>query len=236
MMSIVQRLRRRGTSRGLRHALRLVQLEWTLDRRHRRSVRKLRESIQDKSELRLHLGCGTNLRPDWINIDLFAPDADAQLDLREDWPFANESAAHIYSEHVFEHFAYPLEVAHFLQETLRILKPGGVTDIGVPDSAWPLTAFGDDSDEYWRLAASEWHPAYCRTQLDHINYHFRQDGQHKYAWDAQTLTNALHQAGFVSIERRDFNPSLDLESRRIGTLYMRASKPTESTGSRSRMA
>jgi predicted SAM-dependent methyltransferase len=195
-----------------------------INRRHRRSVKKLLESINGKSELRLHLGCGPNLKPDWINIDLFAPNADAQLDLREDWPFPTDSASKVYSEHVFEHFEHPVEVRHFLAETLRVLKPGGTMDIGVPDTEWPLTAYGDDSDEYWRLAKSGWHPPFCETKLDHINYHFRQEGEHKYAWDAATLTNELQKAGFVSIERRDFDPSLDLERRKLGTLYVRAKK------------
>jgi len=78
MTSVAQTLRRAGTSKGLRHALRLVQLEWILNRRHRRSVKKLRDSMRGDSEL---------LKPGWINIDLLDPNADAQLDLREDWPF-----------------------------------------------------------------------------------------------------------------------------------------------------
>lgn len=99
-------------------------------------------------------------------------------------------------------------------------------DIGVPDTEWPLTAYGHDSDEYWKLAKSEWHPSSCETQLDHLNYHFRQMGEHKYAWDATTLTNELMKSGLVSIERREFDPKLDSESRRIGSLYMTALKPS----------
>ena len=99
-------------------------------------------------------------------------------------------------------------------------------EIGVPDTKYPLRAYGDDSDEYWRLAKALWHPPYCETQLDHINYHFLQEGEHKYAWDDATLTKELQKAGFVSIEARVFDPSFDLESRRLYTLYMRARKST----------
>lgn len=35
----------------------------------------------------------------------------------------------------------------------------------------------------------------------------------------------LERAGFVQVNRRDFGPALDSESRRIGTLYMKARKP-----------
>jgi len=52
----------------------------------RRSVKKLRQSIKRQAGLRLHLGCGPNIRPGWINIDLFAANADAQLDLRAKKP------------------------------------------------------------------------------------------------------------------------------------------------------
>jgi len=143
------------------------------------------------------------------------------LDLREKWPFPDNSASYIYSEHVFEHFEPLKEAPHFLREASRILKPGGVFDVVVPDTEAPLKAYGDPSASYWS-ASKRWHPEWCRTELDHINYHFRQDGEHKYAWDSETLAFALQSAGFTSISRREFDPALDTEDRRIGSLYMRA--------------
>jgi predicted SAM-dependent methyltransferase len=116
------------------------------------------------------------------------------------------------------------EVPHFLSESLRVLQDGGVFDVGVPDTEWLLQAYGKPEHEYWPFAPT-WHPKTCETQLDHINYHFRQGEQHKYAWDEVTLTRSLRRSGFVSITRRPFDPNLDTESRRKGTLYMRALKP-----------
>lgn len=227
MISGLREFVKARTSKGLRHALRLVHQEWILNRRHRRAIKKIYKSIKRKTGLQLHLGCGDNLISGWINIDLFEPNADAQLDLREDWPFASNSASRVYSEHTLEHFEYPLEVRHFLAETFRVLRPGGIMDVGVPDTGWPLAAYGDNSNDYWRLSRELWVPDYseCETQLDLINYHFRLEGEHKYAWDAETLTKELRRAGFVSIEQREFDPSFNLESRRFGTLYMRAQKP-----------
>jgi len=176
--------------------------------------------------LRLNLGCGPNCRSGWLNIDLFDSAADLQLDLRKRWPFADGSVAHVYSEHAFEHFEFLEEVPHFLAESLRVLQNGGIFEVGVPDTEWPLRGYGNPNHDYWPLAPS-WHPESCETQLDHINYHFRQGEQHKYAWDEETLRRSLQRAGFVDITRRPFNASLDTESRRIGTLYMRAIKPGE---------
>jgi hypothetical protein len=58
-----------------------------------------------------------------------------------------------------------------------------------------------------------------------LNYTFRQFGDHKYAWDEEILTMALEAAGFVRVRRRSFDPQLDSEHRRDGTLYMEGSKP-----------
>jgi hypothetical protein len=50
-------------------------------------------------------------------------------------------------------------------------------------------------------------------------------GAHKYAYDLETLSNVLHQAGFVRITPRSFDASLDSELRKLGTLYLDAYKP-----------
>ena len=70
-----------------------------------------------------------------------------------------------------------------------------------------------------------WHPEWCRTRIEHINFHFRQDDEHRFAYDFETLQKVLADAGFIEIEQRDFDESMDTASRRIGTLYVKALKP-----------
>src|SRR5215831_11145736 len=91
------------TTWAFRSAVRQIEKEWQLSLRHRRSLKKVPRLLQ-VAPLRLNLGCGTNVKQGWVNVDLFNPQADLQLDLRELWPFADNSVCHIYSEHVFEHF------------------------------------------------------------------------------------------------------------------------------------
>jgi predicted SAM-dependent methyltransferase len=138
--------------------------------------------------------------------------------------FPDGSVAYIYSEHVFEHFEFFEEVPHFLSESLRVLQTEGVFDVGVPDTEWPLRGYGNPAHDYWSFAPT-CHPTICETQLDHINHHFRQSEQHKYAWDEETLAKQLQRSGFCRVTRRPFDATLDIESRRIGTLYIRAFKP-----------
>jgi predicted SAM-dependent methyltransferase len=206
--------------KGLGRSILQVSGEFQIYLRHRGALKKA-DKLAGKSGLKLHLGCGPNIKSGWVNIDLFHPSADLHLDLRERWPFRDGSVAYIYSEHVFEHFEFYREVPHFLSEVMRILEPGGRFDVSVPDTEWPLRGYGDPKHDYWPIAPN-WHPPECETQLDHINYHFRQHEEHKYAWDEETLTRTLRKAGLVSIARRPFDATMDSESRKLGSLSMLA--------------
>jgi hypothetical protein len=214
------------TTKALRASIRQVGWEWHMCLRQWSELRKVHRLLK-AWPFKLNLGCGSNVKPGWVNIDLFDPSADLRLDLREPWPFPSSSVSHIYSEHAFEHLDFFDEVLHFLSESMRVLQRGAIFDVGVPDTDWPLRAWGNPGDEYWRFARSIL-PEWCETNLDLVNYHFRQDklhGEHKYAWNEETLARSLRKSGFIHIERREFDLSLDSESRKTGTLYMRAVKP-----------
>lgn len=172
---------------------------------------------------KLHLGCGGKIKEGWINID-FHPKADLSLDLHRRLPFPSNSILIIYSEHFLEHLEYPGQVIHFLRESLRVLKPGGVLSVGVPDTEWPLHAYVSGDNRYFDSAKKLWHPDWCVTRLDHINYHFRQGNEHKYAYDFETLKRILELIGFTSVSRRDYDDQIDSEDRKIGTLYVNARK------------
>jgi predicted SAM-dependent methyltransferase len=81
----------------------------------------------------LNLGCGERLHPDWINIDLTAtgPNVIAQ-DFTKGIPFAAESVDVVYHAAVFEHIRRK-DAGRFLLEIHRVLKPGGIIRVGVPD-------------------------------------------------------------------------------------------------------
>ena len=211
---------------GLRRASRQLWDESILYYRHCRETRKVSRLLQ-VLPVKLNLGCGPNRRDGWVNVDLFDPAADLQLDLRAAWPFPDGSVSYIYCEHMFEHFEFYVEVPHLLREALRVLVPGGVFDVSVPDSEVILKAYGDPGARYWSVASEmHWHPG-CETQLERINYHFRQEGHHKYAWDAETLARSLRIAGFTAIRQRDFDPARD-SAERILSLWMVGKKATES--------
>ena len=222
MLNLKSSLRNR-IPHGLYSALRLLRNEVNIYRLHRKGIKKAR-TYAGQSDMNLNIGCGPNRKQGWINIDLL-PDVDLSLDMREAMPFSENSATIIYSEHFFEHLDYPEPAKRFLKECHRILKPGGIFSVGVPDTEWPLQAYvGPDDKNYFAWSKVNCLPEWCQTRIDDINYHFRQDGEHRFAYDYETLHHALMEAGFSNIRQRAFDAGLDTESRRIGTLYVDAVK------------
>jgi predicted SAM-dependent methyltransferase len=81
----------------------------------------------------LNLGCGSRLHPDWTNVD-FVSTVDGVLahDLRTGIPFADGVFHIVYHSHVLEHFG-KTEAGKFLKECFRVLRPGGVLRVAVPN-------------------------------------------------------------------------------------------------------
>lgn len=81
----------------------------------------------------LNLGCGSRYHPGWINIDI-APHAPEviQHDLSRGIPLPDASCDVVYHAAVLEHIRRS-DAAAFLVECHRVLKPGGVIRVGVPD-------------------------------------------------------------------------------------------------------
>lgn len=212
------------TTAGLRRAAACLWQELLVLAKHRRALR-LALGYRRAVGLRLHLGCGHNLKQGWVNIDL-GSGADLTLDLREALPFAEYSCAVVYAEHVLEHFDYPEGARFLVQECYRVMERGGVFSLGVPDASWPLLEYaGVQRQNYFEKAGLLWHPQWCQTEMEHLNYHFRQGGEHLFAYDFDTLKKLLDWAGFVQIRRRSFDEQLDSQERELGTLYVDACKP-----------
>ena len=82
----------------------------------------------------LNLGCGMHYHPAWVNLDIQpAEKAVIQHNLAEEpLPFEDKSCAAVYHSHVLEHIP-PASVPAFIAECFRVLAPGGVLRIAVPD-------------------------------------------------------------------------------------------------------
>jgi len=112
---------------------------------------------------RLNLGCGTDIRAGWINVDakkLAGVDMVADLDncRRKRLPFAADSIDEFLGRHVLEHLHDPLA---FMQELHRVARPGATAVFHVPYGS------SDDADE---------DPTHVRRLFLHSFYYFSQLG------------------------------------------------------------
>ncbi|HUZ65999.1 MAG TPA: methyltransferase domain-containing protein [Acetobacteraceae bacterium] len=103
---------------------------------------------------RLHLGCGAKVMAGWINIDRVAraPGVVTGIDATA-LPYPDGSVQEILAEHVFEHFTFQEEGAVW-PEMARVLRPGGILTIEVPDFEWTCGQFlaaADDWQAFYRV-------------------------------------------------------------------------------------
>jgi predicted SAM-dependent methyltransferase len=81
----------------------------------------------------LNLGCGNRYHPKWINIDIAPQGPEViQHDLRRGIPLSDASCDVVYHAAVLEHMRRS-DATTFLVECHRVLKPGGIMRVGVPD-------------------------------------------------------------------------------------------------------
>ncbi|HVZ39077.1 MAG TPA: methyltransferase domain-containing protein [Candidatus Kapabacteria bacterium] len=81
----------------------------------------------------VNLGCGSRYHPSWINIDIepTGPGVIAH-DLSTGIPLKSGECDAVYHSHVLEHLRRS-DARAFLTECARVLKPGGIIRIAVPD-------------------------------------------------------------------------------------------------------
>jgi len=83
--------------------------------------------------MKLNIGCGSRYLPGWENLDFRHVSQDVKpWDLRKRLPYADGSMDLVYSSHLLEHLS-PEQAEKLLKESLRVLKPGGVVRVVVPD-------------------------------------------------------------------------------------------------------
>lgn len=220
MESKFRRWIKRNVRVGVRRAAKSALFE--IEAAGRTSWSKLVFSPPEQNKIKLNIGAGFNRKEGWINVDL-GSSADVRTDVRRKLPFRDGSVSMVYSEHFFEHLEYPEETMAFLSESFRVLEPGGLFSVGVPDTELCLKAYftGEFSPPSLGLQPIDW----CETPMQYLNFLFHQGGEHKQLYDKATLIKVLTSAGFCEIERREFDPLLDSEGRKLGTLYVDARKP-----------
>ncbi|MCX5786586.1 MAG: methyltransferase domain-containing protein [Elusimicrobia bacterium] len=201
------------------------------------AVAKYLKSARDP---KLHLGCGSKVVPGWLNADKFKSNADIYLNLNARLPFRDNAFTAVYSEHTLEHIPTD-HVPHLLAECRRVLKPGGILRLTVPDLGIYAAKYvaGEraffepiirkyaenmkkNRKKYWLVRTPG---GVFMSRVVQRFYH------HRWMYDFETLSGCLAEIGFSKVLKQSCGKSLrpdvgamDGEHRSFETLYVEAVK------------
>lgn len=225
-------------SEGVRQALANIALELRISRIVRKSQRQF-QKWQGQQNLKLNLGCGGDLKPGWINVDLWLDSTDPtsegseaifiNYDLRREIPLDAGSCEIIYSSHFFEHLDYEVALRQ-LRECYRMLKPNGTFRISLPNFKGACRAYLNNDADYFRLIDTnvflpEVEPG-TLTLIDYLNFAAYQSGEHKRMYDEEKVIILLQKTGFSAVTVSSFDSAIDppLPLRTDYSFYVQATK------------
>lgn len=143
---------------------------------------------------KVHLGCGVKHIPGWYHVDALPLDHVDHVGRVEDLSFIPDNTSKlIYACHVLEHFGRNT-YKDALREWCRVLAPGGVLRIAVPDFAAAASLYMSGN-----LARGIEDVRGLVTGGQRDQYDF-----HGMIFDEKSLTEALKECGFSQVRHWDW--------------------------------
>lgn len=147
----------------------------------------------------LHIGCGTQYKEGWLNIDNNSDrniqNLDINYNLANGIPFPDSSVDYIYHEHFIEHLSLN-EGLGFLKECHRVLKKGATMRIACPDLDQLIQHYNANTwqQQDW---VTKYQCEWIKTRCQMINTCMNQEPWgHKYVYNREELKLRLTQSGF----------------------------------------
>ena len=175
----------------------------------------------------LNVGCGPYPKPEFINLDYtWNPNIDICWDItRKPYPLESGSLEGIYTEHCLEHIEFK-DMKENLKEFYRLLRPGGVVRIVMPDGEIYLDIYQRRKQGATELMPFE--EGYI-SPMARINGIFRNHG-HRFIYDFETMKRLMEEVGFKNIKKCSYRNGadqrllIDQEWRSPESLYVEAIK------------
>ncbi len=132
----------------------------------------------------------------WINVDLQGDPStvDVYWNLTDPFPLPDGCCSRIFHEHVLEHLPVEKGVA-LLTECRRLLMPGGVMRIAMPDLTKVVQSY---HSEDWKNGLHWPGHEVIQTRAELLNICFHWWG-HQWLYDREELERRLREAGFGDV-------------------------------------
>ncbi len=142
---------------------------------------------------KLHLGCGTNKKEGWINIDsVQGCRPDVVHDLTLPLPYADMTVDEVLAEDLLEHFDKYMRVVVF-SEWARVLKVGGVITVQVPN-------FKKILFKYFKFGFNNFVDFIFGENLWNSKIYIGHFGNHKWGYSPESLRDFIAQFG-IQVEQ-----------------------------------
>ena len=173
---------------------------------------------------RLNWGCGRVIAPGWINSDIVeAPGVDVICDIRAGLLLPDEHVDYIASHHALTDLKI-WEQIPALQELRRVLKPGGVLRLSLPDFDAAIAAYLAGRQSYFDIYAWD---TLAGNFITHILWHSCTATLFTCSFAEELLTKA----GFAEVRRTAYQVTttrypeiVELDSRPAESFYVEAFK------------
>jgi len=178
---------------------------------------EIEKLLMKHKKVKLNVGCGTDYKRGWINIDNNTDNniekLDLNWDLRNPLPFPENSVDFIFNEHFVEHLTVE-EARASLADFKRVLKPNGVMRIAMPDLEVAVQQY---LDKNWkeRPFIKRYGLEFVETRAELLNMGMRW-WDHKWLYDWEELARRLKEVGFKSTRIRKAKHSKSVHRELVG--------------------
>jgi predicted SAM-dependent methyltransferase len=192
-----------------------------------RHARPLTAPTIDAPTKRLNWGCGGHTAPGWVNVDIQSgPGIDLSCDIREGLPLESRSFDYAVSVHALQELAYP-DLVPALKELQRVLKPGGVLRLVLPDLKKGIRAYVLGQNNYFRVDPDE-----VRSPGGRFIMHMLWYGYSRTLFTADFIEELLVRAEFADVGEchcrvtaSRFREIVELDNRERESMYVEATSP-----------
>jgi SAM-dependent methyltransferase len=175
---------------------------------------------------RLHWGCGGSARPGWINSDIsFGRDIEISADIRDGLPLDDGSVDYAVSVHALQEIPLDQLVA-VLMELRRVLVPGGVLRLALPDLMKGVRAYERGDRDYFLVPDQDAQSLGAKLVVQLIWY-----GYSRTLFTSDFIEELLRKAGFSRVEHCEYRhtaspfPEItELDNRERESMFVEATK------------